>query len=281
MVNNDFGVLILTHGRPNKVVTERTLRKQGYSGKIYIVCDNEDETLPQYRARFGDNVIVFDKKSVAQQMDEGDNGQDRRSVVYARNAAFAIAREAGLKYFVQLDDDYDMFLYKFDVNGAFKECTICNLDRLFGSMLEYYKSIPALTIAMAQNGDFQGGALGHGPGVKRKAMNTFFCSVERPFGFLARINEDVTTYCTLGNRGELFLTIMDISIHQQRTQQSAGGMTELYRDFGTYIKSFYPVMYCPSFVSVGLTGTRHLRLHHHVRWDNAVPKIIEEKYRKK
>jgi glycosyltransferase involved in cell wall biosynthesis len=278
-----FAVFILTHGRPNKVITYNTLRKQGYTGDVYIIVDNEDKTLDQYRQRFGDKVIVFDKAAVAQTFDEGDNFNDRRAVIYARNASFQIARDLGLDYFLQLDDDYTRFTFKFTPALVYAELYIENLDRLFATVLDYYKSIPALTVALAQNGDFLGGAEGGDASrvwMKRKAMNTFFCSTARPFQFFGRINEDVNTYVTLGNRGGLFLSLINCAIQQGQSQASAGGMTEMYLDAGTYVKTFYTVMYAPSCVKVYQMASRHPRIHHNVKWDCAVPRILSEDYRK-
>ena len=83
-MNNSFVALILTHGRPDNVITYSALRKHGYTGPIIIVVDNEDATLEEYKKKFPD-VYVFDKKAVAAQIDEGDNFQDRRAIIYARN----------------------------------------------------------------------------------------------------------------------------------------------------------------------------------------------------
>lgn len=88
-------------------------------------------------------------------------------------------------------------------------------------MLAYYESIPALSIAMSQGGDFLGDNGGHASWVKRKAMNSFICSVERPFSFMGRINEDVNTYTNLGRRGELFMTIGAVQLGQKQTQKTA------------------------------------------------------------
>ena len=66
MRHNGFVAFILTHGRPDRVLTYEKLRKHGYTGKIYIVCDDEDKTLPEYRKRFGD-VLVFSKSATAGQ----------------------------------------------------------------------------------------------------------------------------------------------------------------------------------------------------------------------
>ena len=283
--NSDrFAVFILTHGRPNKVITYNTLRRQGYTGDVYIIIDNEDKTADEYRKRFGDKVIVFDKAAIAQTFDEGDNFNDRRAVIYARNASFKIAQDLGLDYFLQLDDDYQYFSFKFTAGLVYtSDKMVRSLDRLFATILDYYKTIPALTIATAQNGDFFGGAEGTNAErlrLKRKAMNTFFCSTRRPFQFFGRINEDVNTYVTLGNRGGLFLTFFNATIYQPATQQTAGGMTELYLDAGTYVKTFYTVMYAPSCVRVGQTGYVHNRIHHKIKWLDAVPRIVSEEHRK-
>lgn len=283
MATDKFAVFILSHGRPDKVVTYRSLRKQGYTGDIYIVIDNEDKRGDEYRERFGDQVIVFDKMDIARRYDEGDNFHDRRAVFYARNACFEIAERLGLDYFLQLDDDYGTFVHKYTSRLAFREKPIRNLDRLFAAILDYYKSVPALTIAMGQNGDFIGGAASYTARklwLKRKAMNTFFCSTKRPFAFVGRVNEDVNTYVSLGHRGELMFTFFNTAIIQETTQQSSGGMTGLYLNQGTYVKSFYTVMYAPSCVKISEIGTSHRRIHHRITWANAVPRIIGEEYRR-
>lgn len=283
MESETFAVFILTHGRPDKVITYRQLRKQGYTGPIYLLVDDEDQTLPQYREKFGAEVITFSKQAIASRYDEGDNFQDRRAVFYARNACFEIALALGIEYFLQLDDDYSLFVHKFTAKLAFREKPVKSLDKLFGIMLDYYKSIPATTIALGQNGDFFGGKLSNHArnlGIKRKAMNTFFCATSRPFAFIGRINEDVNTYVTLGNRGHLIFSIFSAAIIQESTQQSSGGMTELYLSQGTYVKSFYTVMYAPSCVKISEMGESHRRIHHRIKWDHAVPKIIGEEYRK-
>lgn len=62
-----------------------------------------------------------------------------------------------------------------------------------------------LTLAIGQGGDYIGGekATRFNDGIQpmRKAMNSFICSVDRPFQFIGRINEDVNTYVLLGSRG--------------------------------------------------------------------------------
>ena len=279
---DDFAVFILTHGRPNKVITYDTLRRQGYTGPVYIIIDNEDKTADEYRRNFGDKVIVFDKAAIAKTFDEGDNFNDRRAVIYARNASFQIAQDLGLRYFLQLDDDYTKFDYRITPDMQYPDghwIVRTKLNNIFDLLLDYYKSINACSIAMAQGGDFLGGSEDTYK-FKRKCMNTFFCSVDRPFQFVGRINEDVNTYVWFQMLGNLFLTVPFVKVDQLQTQNNTGGMTEMYLDSGTFLKSFYTVMYAPSCTKVALMGRASQRLHHSIDWPNAVPCIVPEICRK-
>lgn len=281
-MNNSFVALILTHGRPDNVITYSALRKHGYTGPIIIVVDNEDATLEEYKKKFPD-VYVFDKKAVAAQIDEGDNFQDRRAIIYARNVAFQIARERGYRYFIELDDDYQEFSYTYTREGGLKQRGIRSLDKVFDTLIDFKNNVGALTVAMAQRGDFMGGKennIVQGEILKRKAMNSFICDTEQPFRFFGKINEDVNTYVVLGSRGSLFLQVPHVALNQVSTQQSAGGMTDIYLDSGTYVKSFYTVMYTPACTCIRMMGTKHRRLHHSINWNAAVPKIISEQFKK-
>lgn len=111
-------------------------------------------------------------------------------------------------------------------------------------------------------------------------MNSFFCITEKPIGFIGSINEDVNTYVTKGNRGELFFSVMRLILVQGETQSNKGGMTETYIENGTYVKTFPSVMLNPSCVKVGMMGQSGKRIHHKIAWKNAVPKILSERWRK-
>ena len=87
-MRDDFAVFILTHGRPNKVYTYKTLRNQNYSGRIYLLIDDEDESAREYQEKYGDEVIVFNKTEAASLVDVGDNRPDHR--VYARNVILGL-----------------------------------------------------------------------------------------------------------------------------------------------------------------------------------------------
>ena len=283
MKKNKFAVFILSHGRAENVITVQTLREHGYTGDIYIIIDDEDKQGQLYKDIYKDKVIVFSKKEMDGTFDIGDNFNDRRVVVYARNKCHDIAKSLGLDYFLELDDDYNSFCYRYEEKDMLRKIDIKNLDVLFEKCVNFLEVSKAHAIAFAQGGDYIGGvgSTAWQQKLLRKVMNTFFCKTDRPFQFYGRINEDTTMYTVLGQRGYLFFTLGDVMVNQIQTQANAGGLTDIYLDKGTYYKSFCSVMFSPSCVKVSSMGNTYRRIHHRVQWNNCCPKIINEKYKKK
>ena len=281
-MKNKFAVFILTHGRANNVITYATLKKQGYTGKIYLMVDDTDQQIEEYKKIYGKQVIVFNKQKAIDYTDSADNFTNRKTIIYARNWNFVIAKEMGLDYFLQLDDDYTNFYNTLDNNGNYitQHRHLKSLDKICEVFVQFLIDSGADTVCMSQGGDFIGGAgskvakLGSQGKFARKAMNSFFLSTAKPFKFQGRINEDVNSYVGLGNLGKLFITVPRIRLEQKQTQTNAGGMTDVYLNSGTYIKSFYSVMYAPSCVKITKMGVSNMRLHHMVKWKYAVPEIV-------
>jgi len=280
-MRDDFAVFIISHGRVDRQITYHALDRCGYTGKTFLVIDNEDAQADRYFELFGDQVLQFDKKAVSETVDTADPTDDRRTAIHARNAVWDLAKDLGLKYILILDDDYTGFSYRYIKNGVIYSRVTRSFDDVVNSYLDLLEDTGALTVCMSQGGDHIGGIDGQlSKGLIRKAMNAFFFRVDRPIEFLGRMNQDTSTYVVHGSRGELFLTTMRFQLTQTKTQAQAGGHTEWYLDTGTYIKSFYTVMMHPSSVMVREMGDRVSRMHHHINWDNTVPKIISSRHRK-
>jgi hypothetical protein len=293
-MREDFCAFILSHGRANNVITYRTLQTHGYTGKVFIVIDDEDETGEEYKRIYGDDVLVFSKDEVSRYTDQFDNSTDRRTALWARNACWDLARQMGYRYFIQLDDDYVSWRYRrlgmghsTSISDApeYHTWKIKSLDSVFDALVRLVVATPIKTIALSQGGDHIGGVESRRI-FRRKAMNSFVCDVNKPFLFRGRINDDVNTYIALGRTGDLFFTYMPLQLDQLRTQTNKGGMTELYRESGTYMKSFYTVMAAPSCTTIRslhnsrTIGPQNPRLHHRINWHRAVPLIIRQGFKK-
>ena len=223
MKNKSFAIFILTHGRPHNIATLQALQKANCKAKIYFIIDNEDEQSEEYFKTYGkENVIQFNKTEYAKQIDTADLIQDNRCILFARNYCWDIAEKLGLEYFLQLDDDYTDFQYRYarPNENKLSYVSVKQFDKLCDFMIDFLKASNADTVAFAQGGDYIGG-------------------------------------------------------------RNGGGMAEFYKSTGTYLKTFYSVMFCPSFIKVSIMGTTNQRIHHRINWNGCCPLILNERWKKK
>ena len=277
-MKRNFAAFIITHDRVDSIHTDSALDACGYTGPVYYVVDDKDPALDAYRrAMPADRLLVFSKDAMEPRIHMADNFPGQKTTLYAREKVFDFAEDLGYTHFILLDDDYSTFSYRLDARGDFcSDIPVKQLDTIFARLCDFLDATPTHCIALAQNGDFIGGAQNPAavPMLKRKAMNTFVCRTDRYFPFHGRFNEDVNMYLKNGRLGRLYFTFMPITVIQSPTQSLAGGLTETYLEYGTYVKSFYSVMHAPSCVKVSVIGQKHQRLHHRIQWRYAVPHIV-------
>lgn len=287
MFRNDFAILLLTHGRAEHIVTIKALERAGYTGKLYIVIDDEDEQEPIYRQKYGDKVIRFCKKEIDAWTDRGDNrAEDKRAILWARNASFEIAKKLGLTYFMMLEDDQPWIATKStnERREFLHQVHIRHFEDFLNLGIRFLDATGAKTICFGQGGDLIGGLKGgvERAFVKYKAMNSFICRADNPIRFAGRFNEDVTWYCRGWLTGHEMYSIMPIIFGQIATQTNKGGMSEAYKGIGTYVKSLMSALYAPACVKVSILKGNHWdRVHHKVNWNHTKPCILRENWKKK
>lgn len=290
-MREDFAILIMSYGRPDNVKTLNSLIKSNYTGKWFIVVGDDDPTADKYKEKFGDKCVIFKKSDYVEKSDRMGLAITK-VIMFARNACFDIAENLGLKYFQQFDDDYTGFYFAFDAKMEYVPTKLVNkiqsYDKVVDNMLRFFESTPenCLAVTFAQGGDFIGGPAKQNPecrwnfGCLRKAMNSWLCSVDRRIRFVGCMNEDVNAYTSLQIKGYFMINLMQYRL-QQPVTQTTGGMTAIYKQYGTHVKSFLSVMLNPSFVKVSiLIGKSHRRLHHNINWARCAAKIIREEHRK-
>ena len=275
---NKYCVFILSYGRANNVKTIKLLEKQKYTGEYYILCSLDDNTLNQYKNKYGKKILTFDKK-----ISDTDRcyNQGYKAVVFARNEVYKIAEKLGYEYFIVLDDDYTYITNRFYFENNKIENTkngYLNLDILFSSLHKFYVNANLDVLSISQTGDLIGYNFKYMlAGLSRKSMNLFFLSTSRKVTFKGLTNEDTTMYVIEGMRGKKIFSITNIVLNQEMTQQNQGGLTDIYKEQGTYVKTFYTIMNAPSCVRIKKLGENHFRYHHLIIWNKCLPKIINKK----
>ena len=104
----DLTVFILSHKSPNKCETLDALIKCNYKGKWYILIDDEDDFINEYKVKYGDNLVIYHKEDYKRNVDLGYSVMNLASYahsIFARNALEDIAKSMGLKHYIVSDDD--------------------------------------------------------------------------------------------------------------------------------------------------------------------------------
>lgn len=276
-----FAIFILSHGRAETITTYDAMRKNGYTGDMYVVIDNEDDQEIIYRKRFGENIIQFDKRDYIKKTDLGDLDNDRRVGVFARNFIQDKAREMGYKYHLQLDDDIHGITIRYRRNDRLLCHYVRHIDKIIEAILDYMDNAPYTSLSFGLPAYSIGGMNNAWKKqVIPKCMTTFFMRADQVHYFNMRMNDDITTSAINNMRGLMYYSIVPIQVEVDETQIKNGGMTEIYKDNGTYRKSFYTVMSLPSCSRVSSMGITDYRVHHEICWNNCVPKILSSKYKK-
>lgn len=292
IVPRDFLIIIFSFKRAKLLykTTMKTLDRCLSKSRRIIVCSDDDPTLDQYFKYFGrENVYVFNKDKAQQErpVDLGDAYSFKSVISWARNAEFKIARDLGYKYFVTLEDDYTEFALRAEYEDSLLISSRKSITIRFDEVAEVHfrllDSAPWLNnVALGQGGDYINGLKNKFviQGYRFKAMNGIFYRTDREYEFKGRINEDYTAYVTNNQLGRLSLTFAGFAIIQGETQKNSGGATDVYKATGTWLKSFYSVMFAPNCVGIGVMGWTSPRIHHNCLWKYNNVKIISDKYAK-
>ena len=252
--------------------TYKLMKNMGYSDDEIFVFISDDDTMKEVYKKMFKNVIIFKRTHFA--ADERINRKGN-AAAHARNFIYKYCRDNNIEEFIMFDDDNVNFYYTGCKNK------VKSLKKINEKIFNAFKLMPERVklIAFAQSGDFIGSqfffVVNQNP-LRRKAMNYFYCLSGRPVEWIGLTNEDVCLFTRLANVGELCFTIWAIYVQSTPTQKKMGGLTEVYKsDGGTYLKSFLPVLACPTAVRIAVMGTNDFRLHHRITWKKLAPAILK------
>ena len=278
-MRDDFAVMICSHGRAETLTTYDALKKCGYSGKIIIVIDDEDEQQNAYNERF-DHVEVFCKEDYFREADGVIEGK-QKAILYARNACYDIAEKNGLSYFAELDDDITGFDFRYIENGKARSSKAVCLDEIFETLLSLFNHERVKVIGIMNQGAYIGGvnAKAFKEGVKRSVSNLFLLDTKRRVNFIASMNEDTCSALVYGQRGDLFLALNGVMQSSEPIggNTTGNGMCDFYRKLTPFARTFIAVVVRPDCVlAEPAKDTFRIR----ISWKNAVPYIINARWKK-
>lgn len=270
-MREDFAVFIISHERADRVETYDMLRDAGYTGKIYVVVDDEDVEFNQYKRRFGDYLLKY-SKMVYRDITEvctKVNG----CATYARNAVEDIAKLLNLKAFMVADDDLLRLRYRYDDNGILRSLAIkSNLDAIIDAYLEFILDNGVACVSFGTANIYMKGIKPEVVSNNRIPFNCFIRNAEFRWTWKADIYEDAVTSILESWNGDFAMQLPFVQCDMCPMDAGAkGGMTGIYTSISNYEKNFPVLIYAPSCVRLGI-GKRSFIYSTITK--NAFPKLV-------
>jgi len=282
-MREDFAIFILTHGRPNTQSTLDTIRREGYTGKVYLVVDNLDTTLSQYTHRY-DNVIVFDKIEYVKRTDCGLSEPKINFAVFARNAIEDIAKNMGYRFFGMFDDDVKKLRFRYEEDNRLMSAEVTNLDKVIDAIIEYMDSCNIATTSFAAVPAFIGGLnrldqRNLDSGKLRECFNVIFRNSLYDVNWGLNMHEDRITSMMCGRKGQVWQMFLFIQMDLgELFGKNEGGNSEVYRTMDEFHQVFFPTLVFPDSVYVSYYN-QHFTPRV-IGENNICNKIISGRYKK-
>lgn len=277
---DDFAVMILTHGRADAVVTDISLMKAGYTGKVYYIVDDLDDQVDRYKELYGEeSVIVFDKMKYWRQLDTMMNRKQLAAVLYARQAAEDIAVELGLKTFCTIDDDIKGFQHRYIKGQRLGGKKVTNMDAVLEAYSKFVTSAGVACCCLGTPNLYMSGKASLLEKLPRKGSNVFIRNTSIPVQWMAAMNEDLITAMERNKVGTLMCTALPVMVQCDVCGTGGdGGMKKFYQTTTDYERSFYAVIADPAraYVRQGKNGSFTIARN----WSGGDPEIINEKWRR-
>lgn len=280
-MRKDFAVFILTHGRPHNQDTLQTLQRAGYKGKIYLVVDDLDDTLDEYKSLY-DNVLVFDKMKYVNEAETGLSQPYIKFALFARNAIEDMARDMGLSYFVMADDDLIKFRIRYPDGDKLRSLVIDDMDKLLETYIDFMEESNVATTCFASHLNFIGGVKtipdADSPKL-RMCFNFYLRSVKYEVKWLSNICHDRITSIVFGRKGQIWLQVPFVQYDMRELYGiNNGGNSDTYRKISDFHRSFFPVVFLPDCNYSSFWNRSGKWVTSISDYDSICPKIVSSSY---
>ena len=113
-MRNDFAIFIPSYDRCKTLLngTLHMLKKYNYTGKWYVVIDDNDPQLDTYKEKISEeHLLIFHKPDYYDYYDTCYNKKDINSKLYALGFINDVINNSNINYYYIIDDDFEYIKY--------------------------------------------------------------------------------------------------------------------------------------------------------------------------
>lgn len=276
----NFAIFIITHNRPDKQYTLKTLRDGGYTGLLYLVADDEDESVKQLILKNPlESVLIFSKRKYEESSEVLLSGI-RASALFARNACEDFAKKLCLDAFAVMDDDITGLRYRWLEDNKIRSLSVQRgLDDVFELYASFILEHGIVTTSFAHVMFYVGGANNLDERISnlRDTYQIHIRNARHPIDWLAVINEDIITEIDSSKTGNIWWSLPFVVYDAEAMNDGSGGNKEYYEKVSAIKRALLATIVCPSCCSVGYS---HGKIRILQNKKASYPMIISGRYKK-
>lgn len=277
-----YAVFICTHGRPDSQYTLETLNRCGYTGKVYLIVDDEDDTVHNLMKNTQDkaSIAMFNKQMYIDKSDTGTNEDQRKCILYAKNFCEDFAKGLNLDAFIIADDDITKFRYRYVEDNKLKTLNITEMDAIIEAYLEamFDCDMAATGFGFTQF-YFSGIHSFDNDNIQkyRVPYNFVFRNSKHRIDWMSWFGEDIITAVYYGRIGEYMTAIPYVQQEIVPLASADGGMKDTYDSNSDVRLAMQNVMYLPTELKAYQYKGKFMAS---INRDNAFPRVINSRYKK-
>lgn len=275
-----YAVFIISHNRADRVETWNTLREARYSGKLYVMIDNEDKSKVKYVNRFGIDTIVFDKSVAVEDVDTLETSDSKSSPVFARNVVETTALELGLDAYIIMDDDIKNLRYRWVEDNKVRSLSITqNLDKVFDLYLDFMVKSDMSATSFANVMLYIGGVNGIDSRISnnREMYQIHMRNMKYPVEWKSLVNNDTITELLCARQGYFLWSLPFVIQDSPKMNTLPGGMKKVYDSISDFKRAFFATVALPSVCTPVVVKNKWVIGRNKKA---AYPKVISSRYKK-
>lgn len=274
----NYAIIIKSHKRANTQLTLDELMKLNYKGDIYIIVDDEDPQLEEYKEKYGDMIKIFSKDEMLKYADTLDNFNNKNNALLPAIYAKKLAEDMKLDYYFLMDDDISSIRERYEEDLMLKGRNIKDINKIIYLFIEYMEKANISCLSFGNEGSYLGGIKGKFKnGIGRNNTQNFLIKVKDNINFLGTRNEDFNMMAKYSKIGRIIFEIFRIGIRSPERGTNAGGLQEDYNEAGFYTANFYSIILAPYCCKLAYKNKKIILVRD---WNKFCPKIISEVYKK-
>ncbi len=276
-----INIFIPSYHRAKNIKTAKYFIKNGYDPKkIHVFIDDETDDILEYQhetMKFDCNLHIFNMEESRERFDYIHRPSKlRRSAGQARNMFYDFAKELGIDFYLVIDDDtlqYEIKPFGIYTRGA----RIEDFINVFEGVQEFMQRQRIGVFGLSQTGDmFQ---VPDKKILRNKVMNTTFYDTRFIYrGERGVQDNDTSQFVGIMNEGYFTGSLSTgLALNPTSSATQEGGLTDIYNENKLLNKSLIIPIQFPSLCHAEKQKKNGGRLHHKIRYNHLLPKLIKVK----